>query len=181
MEPKEGAEVAAEAAATLTQAMTKTTDPNALKALLEGLSVVVARMEPKEAATMLVQAVTKTTEPPALQQALASGLVAVLGDVRPHERPMAIAATVGCLCDGNNLPSALLLLNPKVKPLPRRLSDQDLVELLKDPLCVGWARRAVLYELGDRYQRHFADQWEFVHFVQEQHLDLDLLTPPKRR
>ena len=46
MEPKE----AAEAAAALSQAMSKTTDPRSMSGLSQGLSVVAARMDPKEAA-----------------------------------------------------------------------------------------------------------------------------------
>jgi hypothetical protein len=55
-----------------------------------------------------------------------------------------------------------------------------LVELLKHPLCVGEARRAVLDALGTRYHRTFADQWDFIHFASEQYLDLDLTSPSKR-
>jgi hypothetical protein len=60
------------------------------------------------------------------------------------------------------------------------LSTQDLVDLLKMPTCFGEARKVVLKHLGNRYGRTFANHWEFVRFAQEQHLDLDLLSPPKR-
>jgi hypothetical protein len=53
------------------------------------------------------------------------------------------------------------------------------VELLKQPLCVGSARRVVLDQLGNRYHRHFADQWEFVRYAQEHDLRLDLTLPPQ--
>jgi hypothetical protein len=55
-----------------------------------------------------------------------------------------------------------------------------LVELLKHPLCVGEARRAVLDALGTHFHRTFADQWDFVRYATEQNLDLDLISPPKR-
>jgi hypothetical protein len=55
-----------------------------------------------------------------------------------------------------------------------------LVDLLKQPLCVGEARRLVLDQLQRHYQRPFADQWDFVRFAQEQNLGLDLKTPPRR-
>jgi hypothetical protein len=45
---------------------------------------------------------------------------------------------------------------------------------------VGAARRAVLDQLGNRYHRTFADQWEFVRYAREQRLGLDFTTPPKR-
>jgi hypothetical protein len=38
----------------------------------------------------------------------------------------------------------------------------------------------VLAQLARHYQRPFADQWDFVRFAQEQRLDLDLTTPPRR-
>ena len=48
------------------------------------------------------------------------------------------------------------------------------------PTYFGEARNVVLKHLGNRYGRSFANHWEFVHFAQEQHLDLDLTSPPKR-
>ena len=65
-------------------------------------------------------------------------------------------------------------------PATRRLSDQDLVELLKRPLCVGPARRVILDHLGHHHRRSFTDQWEFVRFAEDQKLDLDFTRPPQR-
>ncbi len=48
------------------------------------------------------------------------------------------------------------------------------------PFCVGEARRVVLAQLTWHYQRPFADQWEFVDYVHQQRLELDLTTPRKR-
>jgi tRNA A-37 threonylcarbamoyl transferase component Bud32 len=76
--------------------------------------------------------------------------------------------------------SALPALPAVSEPLPCRLSTQDLVELLKMPTCFGEERKVVLKHLGNRYGRVFANHWEFVRFAQEQQLDLDLLSPPKR-
>jgi hypothetical protein len=75
---------------------------------------------------------------------------------------------------------ALQALSAVSEPLPCRLSTQDLVELLKMPTCFGEARKVVLKHLGNRYGRRFANHWEFVRFTKEQHLDLDLTSPPKR-
>jgi hypothetical protein len=60
------------------------------------------------------------------------------------------------------------------------LPTQKLVDLLKQPLCVGQARRIILDLLEKRYQRSFADQWEFVRFAGERKLGLDFTSPPKR-
>jgi tRNA A-37 threonylcarbamoyl transferase component Bud32 len=74
----------------------------------------------------------------------------------------------------------LALLTPAAEPLACRLSTQQLVDLLKLPTCIGAARRVLLDQLGNRYQRAFADMWEFVRFAKEQKLDLDFTTPPQR-
>jgi hypothetical protein len=76
--------------------------------------------------------------------------------------------------------SALPALHAVSKPLPCRLSTPDLVELLKMPTCIYRARKVVLDHLGNRYGRTFANHWEFVRCAQEQHLDLDFESPPKR-
>jgi hypothetical protein len=55
-----------------------------------------------------------------------------------------------------------------------------LVDLLKHPYCVGEARRLVLDQLSRHYRRPFADQWDFVDYVKQQKLGLDLTTPPAR-
>jgi hypothetical protein len=74
----------------------------------------------------------------------------------------------------------VLQLRSAAEPIPRRLSDEQLVDLLKHPLCVGEARRAVLDQLGIQHQRTFADLWEFVHYAEEKKLGLDFTSPPKR-
>ena len=66
------------------------------------------------------------------------------------------------------------------EPYPCRLTSQELVELLKMLTCVGEVRKVVLKHLGNRYGRKFANHWQFVRFAREQHLGLDLITPPKR-
>jgi hypothetical protein len=48
------------------------------------------------------------------------------------------------------------------------------------PTCVRELRRVILDQLGNRHRRRFDTHWDFVRFAQEQHLDLDFTTPPKR-
>jgi hypothetical protein len=38
----------------------------------------------------------------------------------------------------------------------------------------------VLDQLENRYQRPFADHWEFVRYATQQHLELDLNGPPSQ-
>jgi hypothetical protein len=76
--------------------------------------------------------------------------------------------------------SLLATLPPAAEPLPCRLTDQQLVDLLKMPTCFGPVRQVVLQHLGNRYRRTFANHWVFVRFAQERGLNLDFTTPPKR-
>jgi hypothetical protein len=76
-------------------------------------------------------------------------------------------------------PLGVLSLMPTVQPLPCRFSTQELIELLKHPLCVGRSRTVVLKHLGNRYRRPFASVWEFLRFAREHQLDIDLTTPPR--
>ena len=91
-----------------------------------------------------------------------------------------MAATVGCFHESQGLPGALVLLQPASESFPRGLSDRELAELLKQPLCVDPAHLAILDQLGHRYQRRFADHWDFVRFAEEQKLGLDFSRRPQR-
>jgi hypothetical protein len=121
--------------------------------------------------------VTKVTTPDALP-ALAEGLAAVVSPEGFPLRQQSVAATVGVLGGTGLSWAAVPLAQPALEPLPPPLPTQTLVDLLKQPLCVGEARRLVLDQLSRHYRRPFADQWEFVEYAQEQQLALDLLSPP---
>jgi len=45
---------------------------------------------------------------------------------------------------------------------------------------VGPARCVILGQLGNRYGRRFDTHWDFVRHAQQQGLNLDFTTPPKR-
>ncbi len=141
-----------------------------------------ACLEPREATQatgVLIQAMTKTTDPEALGAAARALSATLTGDPRhPATRAAALVA-VGAVLPGQPLPAPAMHL-PAFEPPPCRLSTQDLVNLLKHPLCVDPARRVVLEQLARRYRRPFADHWEFVRFAQEQNLGLDFTTPPRR-
>jgi hypothetical protein len=184
LEPQEAARAAAQAAATLTQAMKDTRNWIVLTSLAEGLSAVAVRLEPREtaqAAAFLLWVMTKET-PTTPQQALAGFLSLALTDLPPATqrlRRVDLAAAVGAGAGGDPfLPLALVDSAAQLRPC--RLSTQQLVELLKMPTCVGEGRRVVLDHLGQRYRRPFADVWQFVHFAQEQRLDLDFTSRPER-
>jgi hypothetical protein len=93
--------------------------------------------------------------------------------------PSRIAAMIGA-CGAMSPFTALPFLPAAAEPLPCRLTDQELVELLKMPTCFGPARRVVLDQLENRYKRRFCNHWAFVRYAEENGLNLDFKTPPKR-
>src|SRR5262249_43906908 len=139
-------------------------------------------LEGADTAAMLMQEMTKTNDSNALLY-LAQGLSAVL-QREPSERRLRRVYSASSLA-GLGVSSMVLapttaLPHPAVQPSREPLPPQVLVELLKHPLCVGEARRAVLDVLGTRYRRTFTDPWDFVRFAEEQKLGLDFTSPPKR-
>jgi hypothetical protein len=125
---------------------------------------------------------SRTTDPNDLQS-LAQGLSAVLAhedSTTARRRVLSVTATVAGLA-GPGLPfTAHPAAQPALQPVPLPLPPQTLVDLLKHPFCVGEPRRLVLDQLSRHYHRPFADQWDFVDYVQQQELGLDLATPPAR-
>jgi hypothetical protein len=107
---------------------------------------------------------------------------AFLTSPQPSRRAIMASTAVACLGDGPGGSLALLIL--AVEPAPCRFSTSELVEMLKEPLCIGPARGAVLDQLEIRYQQKFADQWDFVRYARKQNLeereDFVLAGPPTR-
>jgi hypothetical protein len=228
--PEEAAAVCGPAAATLSQAISKTKQPLELRSLADGLWAVAARLGPVEAAAVcgpaaatLSQAIVARSQPVNLRdyvnrgpyidpsdeywfQILAGGLSAVAARMGAEEAAAVCGPASAALMQAMalTLNSSVFLeqglaevllredLTPvrsratfgphrqALEPSPPPLPSHMLVDLLKQPFCVGKARRLVLGQLARHYQRPFADQWDFVRFAQEQKLPLDLLTPPQR-
>jgi hypothetical protein len=172
---------AAAVARLLSEALAKETNPRARYSLAQGLSAVAARLGPEEAARLLSEALAKETNPDA-RQSLARGLVTMSVRLGPEEavRRSLLAARAVAESPLPHPLAGLPALALAAQPLPSRLSIQELVELLKMPTCVGDARAVILQQLGGRYNRDFADQWEFVEYAAKHLPDVDLKSPPKR-
>jgi len=97
-----------------------------------------------------------------------------------QRRVAAVVAALGLSANDSASFVTWPTLQPALEPVLYRLSTAQLAELLKHPMCVGAARRAVLDQLGNRYHRTFVDQWEFVRYAKEQHLKLDFTTPAQQ-
>ena len=178
---------AAVAAQTLLHALTRTNDAHALRYLAQGLSAAASRLEPEEAdrvsaaaAATLVQAMAKTPVYfHSYQLWLIRILAAVLGNGRRPEharrwppRPAPSRTIRGC-------PAPWRCWNRGAFPAPTvRPGAGGLAQAaaLRRPRA-----RAILDHLEHRYQRPFADQWDFVRFAEEQKLGFDFTSPPKGR
>jgi hypothetical protein len=71
-------------------------------------------------------------------------------------------------------------LLPTLRDTAEWLGEQALVELLKQPTCVGAARDALQQALGRRLGQTFADRWALADWLDRHRLDLDLAAPPRR-
>jgi hypothetical protein len=184
LEMKEAAAVCKKAAVILRQAMTNAMDPRPLPSLARGLTAV-GVLDPKEAeeaASVLFPNMTETVSLSGLHISSwnLKELLRRENGERILRRGYDVAGSVGVASSWGGQLTAATQLQPALKPPPPPLPAQTLVNLLKQPFCVGEARRLVLDQLARHYHRPFADQWDFVRYVQEHRLGLDLTTPPQR-
>ena len=66
------------------------------------------------------------------------------------------------------------------KSLADKLPNQEIVDVLKNPMCVGTIRDALLHTLSQRLNRRFDDLWDLCAWAQEHPAELDLSSPPVR-
>jgi tRNA A-37 threonylcarbamoyl transferase component Bud32 len=173
---------ATELAVVLTRAAAQQTKPELLPELTIGLAGLARRVEPRELNGIvhtLLQAMTQQVKPDG-PQGLAQGLRAALSaDARGPGGAVAALVGTGAGLSAMGQPLSAPAVLAAYQPLPYRLSTQELVELLKLPICVGPGRRAILDQLESRYSRPFLDHWDFVAFAEKQGLKLDFHSPPK--
>jgi hypothetical protein len=166
-------------------------DGEALTPLVRGLVSAAARVEAKDsagvcqrAAATLIQAISKGQQDvPGLKERLVESLASVLRREafwQSRSPRCGVVAAVGTLGNPATRLGAPALLQPAFHSPPPPLPAETLVGMLKGPLCVGEAQWLVLEQLGRRYGRSFADQWDFVRFAIERKFPLDLLSPPQR-
>jgi tRNA A-37 threonylcarbamoyl transferase component Bud32 len=167
---------------TLLQAMNRTLEPARLKKFAQAIARISLHLTPKDASRVRVELVsafarmlagtTKDVDPGEIRTALLEALTDPAA-ARRHAEYVTLAVGVASV-------SSPGILQPAFQPTSWRSGNQELVEMLKSPLITGTARRLVLDQLEGRYDRKFADQWDFIRFAKEQKLDLDLTTPPRR-
>jgi hypothetical protein len=120
-------QLAARAAAALTDAMRKTQDPTALQALAEGLVSLVIRMEPAPAAAALTKALSMSTDPFTLRT-LAVGLGSVAARLEPEQAARACARAAEALTEAmgkTTNPTALRHLGEGLGSLARWMEPEQ--------------------------------------------------------
>jgi hypothetical protein len=189
LEANEAAARCSAAAKILTRAINAPNNgADALVSLGRGLTALAPHLEPRDApacelvaADTFVGAMSKTPAELVMKGTVEfAGLLVRVDRPELCRRSAALSATLGQLNGGDPVVAVLPHLRTLAEPLPCRFSTQDVVDLLKQPTCVGAARRLLLDQLQNRYDRKFADQWQFVHFAKEQGLALDFTSPPRR-
>ncbi|HKI33783.1 MAG TPA: protein kinase [Gemmataceae bacterium] len=191
LDPDEAARVCTEAARSYLPALDQGSDEPARRDATELVSILIQSLD-SEGASHAGRVFTRRivsdqdlfyspdgiNRPPVFQPEVLVDFLTHLPRPQVRERAVALAAAVGTMPSGPL--ASLASLRMAGEPLPCRLITQDLVELLKMPTCVREVRPVILDQLGNRYGRRFDTHWDFVRYAQQQGLNLDFTTPPKR-
>jgi hypothetical protein len=178
--PDEALRAAQFAADTLLKALTRQTDESVIPDLAWGLLHLAPWLGPKHA--LLLSTCFGRTSDTRNAQIVTLTLSAILAREQPEKARRRSAVAVALVGQGEpwawlTAAGALPVTAPEPPP---PLPAQTLVDLLRDPLSIGPARRPILDQLARHYNRTFTDQWEFVTFAQERKFHLDLLGPAPR-
>jgi tRNA A-37 threonylcarbamoyl transferase component Bud32 len=161
-------------------AMVQSANPDALKtrAIVAALA---SRLEPTAAAdavAKVLQVITNRPKPSALQ-ALAAAVAPLAGQMDSTATTAAAGRAIDAMARTADV-RVSESLSQSLQALAARSAAEGLVDLLKQPTCVGEARRIVLHEMSQRANRDFAHQWEVVDWLREHQPGLNLASPPRR-
>jgi tRNA A-37 threonylcarbamoyl transferase component Bud32 len=185
MTPNQAATATASAAGRVLDGMAQTKEPTGLRVLCETVAALAAHMKPDQATVAALAAAEKVldkitpTTPPQDLGVLGKAVAALAPRLGPDVATDAAGKLVEAMARMND-PGARRDLHEAAAALATRSTNQGLVDLLKQPTCVGEARQAVLRELGKRMNHPFADLWEAVDWLREHEPGLDFTAPPRR-
>ena len=177
---------ATEAARTLAEALDKTKASTNWSALAHALAAVLPHLPAKatghaaSAARTFILAKFRQGE---VQYYRFHPLVTMLTSLPENKAMDRAGLAAWALCESLTPATRLAGLATLVKtarPPPCCLSDQQLVDLLKMPICVGPERDLILGLLSERHSVGFANLFAFVAWAEQNRPDLDLTTPPRR-
>jgi tRNA A-37 threonylcarbamoyl transferase component Bud32 len=178
--PDEALRTAQSAADTLLRALSKQTDESVIPELAQGLLFLAPWLGPKHA--LLLSTCFGRTSDSRTVRIVTLTFSAILAREQLEKARRRSAGAVALVGQGEPwawLTAAGALPRTAPEP-PPPLPAQALVDLLRDPLSIGPARRPILDQLARHYNRTFTDQWDFVTFAQERKFSLDLLGPAPR-
>jgi hypothetical protein len=199
MEPEAAEAVALAAAERVLESTTSTLgaeDDYHLLDLLEAMAALVARMNPLEAAATArttVQLMRPSSRDALLahnrgfrdpaaagndERAFRQALARLTAPIGPDDAAAGVQEAQDA-SQGAGAVEAYHWRSELVAVLLTRCNLQGLVDLLKQPECVGERRRVLLREWGNRIQQSTANIWELVAWVHEHEPSLDLKSPPR--
>jgi hypothetical protein len=115
---------------------------------------------------------------------LARALAAVAGRMGPGEAPLAANRFLDTFHWSTGLqeqdPPDAVQIRRTLTALTEQLDRDQLLDLLKHPICVGDARKIVLRRLEVVMNHPFATVWDLVDYLEQTEPGLDLSTPPTR-
>jgi hypothetical protein len=185
--------LAARAAEVLTERLGQATHPADLF-LASGGSALAGLLEPDHASRLATQVVraaqrimerlpaepmARPDEPYFLRQRTAGFIEPLVADLG-QDRAVEVAARIVEQMAQTVFPGTRTPPVNDLEALAVRLEPQQLVDLLKNPFCVGPAREVILQQLGRRLNQPFTSVWDFITWAQEHEPELDLHTPPRR-
>jgi hypothetical protein len=151
---------------------------SSLSLLSEGLPPEEASGVSTKAMTTLLDLLIEASDPAVLSQ-----LVLPLRDMAEQLSPEESARAARQILDLTSKitePITLSELEKAVGKLAERCGEQDQIELLKHPLCVGDTQTAVRSAINKRFQQHFDSHWKLCNWLRKNRPDLDLISPPRR-
>jgi hypothetical protein len=186
VEPKDAIAFNVQTCSILEKMIKKTNNYDQLATLATGLAAVSARLERKDrnrlcfrVNALFVKAIAKPLDSFQSDQ-IGRGLAALAERLEPSAAAASIMYALT-----KNLPMsdyrrfyARAMLTRRLQLLVSKMSMPEIVELLKNPICVGLAQSIILEQLQQKHRVVFADQWAFIRFVQEKKMGLDFVTPP---
>jgi serine/threonine protein kinase len=159
----------------------ETTDPSSLRYLSLALVNLAAQLPADHAGQQttklsgrIVELLDKTTDPDSLGHlSMAS---AALVSKRDESQRASLVLRLARLSHQDRTSQGGLNGLDRLLPL---IGSQQIVEVLKQPSCVGTTRSAMLKHLGERYKRSSSDVWELVEYLKQHDPNLDLDGPLK--
>lgn len=143
-------------------------DGRKLLTLADGLGALAERMNPEQ--------VTQLTDT-LIGKGMRDLAIHIAGSLANQLEPQRSASLILAAMNTRH-PDDWRRLGKHLAAVALRMDDQGLVDLLKDPCCVGEARAIILRALSRNYKQQFHSLWQFVEWAERDAPNLDLRSAP---